>query len=148
MPLHGGLVVRLTIPHPPNQVRNAVALLYASLLLSTVEFFASGTWAEDAFDWGMQVLFGIATVAYGYVIFLLSRRANWARILLLVLVAASTAATFAWPPDIEDDAWWSVLLVAAGAVADVVAMVWLFSGAGHAWFKRAEAHADRDAGPL
>jgi len=124
---------------PPPQVRNAVSLLWASLVLSSVEFLASTAPAEDGFDWGFLVIYAALTVVYGSIIYSVSRRENWARTIVLIVTVAVVIGTFFTPPDVETDAWWSILLHVTGTAADVVAMSWLFSGAGAAWFKRSSA---------
>lgn len=122
----------------PRQVRNAVALLWGSLFLATVDVVASGTPAEDAFDWVMWTVYAIVIAVNAYLIFLVSRRKNWARVLLLVITVAVACAVLFWPPEIGTDPWWSILLGGVSTVADIVAMIWLFSGAGQAWFKSAK----------
>jgi len=122
----------------PMQVRNATSLLWASLLLTSVEALASASPPEDGFDWGLWFLYAIATGANGYIIYCASRRQNWARIVLFVITALVVVATASWPPDIGSDPWWSTLLLTVSAVADMVAVIWLFSGAGNAWFKGAK----------
>ena len=122
----------------PNQVRNAVALLWSSLILTTVHTVASTDLPEDGFDLGMAAVWAIVIYVNGYLIYLVSRRENWARRILLFVTVAVVAATLFWPPEIGVDAWWSVLLLTVSVIADAVAMIWLFSGAGHAWFKVAK----------
>ena len=119
----------------PDQVRNAVALLWASLLLTNVDVFASGMPAEDVFDWIMWLVFAAIIGFNAYLIFLVSRRKNWARIGLLIITVLVAGAVLTWPPEVGSDPWWSVLLIGVSTVADVVAMIWLFSGAAHAWFR-------------
>ena len=119
----------------PTQVRNATALLWASLVLTSVEALASGSRPEDGFDWGLWLLYAIATGANGYIIYCASRGKNWARVVLLALAVLIVVATAIWPPDIDSDPWWSTLLLTVSVVADVIAVIWLFSGAGSAWFK-------------
>jgi CDP-diglyceride synthetase len=123
----------------PHQVRNAVALLWASLALTTIDAVLSvaGNWPEDDLEWGMWLFYAIATAANGYLIFSASRRKNWARIVLLIITAFVTALALIWPPEIETDPWWSILLMAVSTIADIVAMIWLFSGTGRSWFKKA-----------
>ncbi len=120
---------------PPAQARHAVALLWASLVLTSADFVATIEPLEDAFDWTFFAIFGIATSVYAYVIYSVSRRQNWARLVIFVVTVVGAGATLMWPPDIGADAWWSILLMIASTIADVVAMILLFSGAGHAWFK-------------
>lgn len=120
----------------PPQVRNAVALLWASLILTNADMLASGLPSEDFFDWVMWLVFAAIIGLNAYLIFLVSRRKNWARISLLILTVLITGAVLFWPPETGSDPWWSVLLICLSTVADVVAMIWLFSGSGDAWFRR------------
>jgi len=119
----------------PGQVRKAVALLWGSLFLTNVDVFASGAPAEDFFDWVMWLVFAAIIGFNAYLIYLVSRRTNWARVGLLIITVAILGATLLWPPEIGTDPWWSVLLMSVSTIADTVAMIWLFSGAGHAWFR-------------
>ena len=122
----------------PNQVRNAVALLWSSLVLTSVHVLATTSPPEDAFDWVPWAVYAIVTYVNGYLIYSVSRGENWARKLLLLITVAIAGATLVWPPELGIDPWWSVLLIAASVIADVVAMIWLFSGASDAWFRTAK----------
>ena len=121
----------------PTQVRNAIALLWASLVLTFAEGMASASPPEDGFGWWLWLFYAFATVANGYIIYCASQRQNWARVALLVITALVVVATVIWPVDIDSEPWWSTLLLTVSAIADVVALIWLFSGAGKAWFKDA-----------
>lgn len=125
----------MEVVETPGQVRNALALLWASLLLTNVDVLASGLPAEDFFDAAMWLVLSAIVGFNAYLIFLVSRRKNWARIALLIITVLVAGAVLAWPPEIGSDPWWSVLLIGVSTVADVVAMIWLFSGPGRAWFK-------------
>jgi surface polysaccharide O-acyltransferase-like enzyme len=126
----------------PTKVRNAVLLLWASLLLGTLGTFAAST-SEDDIEWAGWVVFAIGYGVNGYLIYKISKQKNWARIALLVLTVLAAAAMLVawavWPEVMGGDPWWSDLLFGVTMIADIVAMVWLFSDAGNAWFKPMEA---------
>ena len=121
----------------PRQVLKAAFLLWASLFLSIVEYLASSTLPKDAFDWVFLAIYAGAIGVNAYIIFLVLRRAHWARTVLLVITVAVVAATVTWPPEIGIDPWWQILLLTAGVIADTIAMIWLFTGSGSEWFQTA-----------
>jgi Na+/glutamate symporter len=133
------------VEEAPRQVRSAVFLLWASLLLAVVEWFASQAGAEmpGEFDWVTPVVMAVFFAANGYLIHLASQRKNWARIVLLIFTVLSVVSLvlflLVWPTDPENDPWWSTLLTSASFVADIVAMIWLFSGPASKWFRAVEA---------
>ena len=104
-----------------------------------VEYVSSSTLPVDTFDWVFLAIYAGAIGVNAYIIFLLLRRTNWARIVLLVITVAIVAATVAWPPEIGIDPWWQILLLTTGVIADTIAMIWLFTGHGGEWFRRARA---------
>jgi hypothetical protein len=106
------------------------------LALTTADTFASdGWWPEDAFD---LVLLGVALGAIavnGWVIYAASQRQHWARIVLLAITALVLGATFLWPIEIDEHGWLSFLLMTVATLADVAAMIYLFSPKANRWYK-------------
>jgi hypothetical protein len=120
----------------PDAVRNGVALLWASLVLTTVDTLVSGSFgAEDGVDLAFGAIY-VATVAVNaWVIHSAFRRRNWARIILLIIIVAVISLSFFWPPEIGVDPWWSILLLGAATLADAVAMFCLFSRKANRWYR-------------
>ena len=122
----------------PAQVRKAVILLWLTLLISVVITAIELDWAawRDESAWLFWLMFvvgyGIAAIPIVFV----ARRHNWARILLLLLTIGGWATVYLWS---YDDSWWSQASDVAFVTLDIVALYWLFTGSGAAWFvKRKE----------
>jgi hypothetical protein len=122
----------------PQQARRAIVLLWLSALLGAGEstyvlFNPDPEIAEFA-----GLLFGVAlafTAAYGLVIYLASRRYNWARYVLLVWIAAGIGLYLVllseqWEP------WWDVAMIAVSTVIETIALYWLFTGTGAQWYRQ------------
>ena len=127
----------------PTQVRYAVAALWISLGLITVQVAASQILSRhgglDLASWAWLVA---ATAIEAWLIYLTSHRKNWARIVISGLSALSIAAGvlgYAYFPEaIANDPWWSNLLYIGNEVAEIAAIIWLFSRPSNQWFGRLE----------
>lgn len=120
----------------PSQVRIAVWLLWASLAAATLaSLWEIATSAEHAATRTEDLLWLLgATVLLGAIpTYFVSRRANWARIVTLVLIVLGVAAmAYLWSTgDISAADPWLV----GTTVIDVVAVSLLFTGAGSKWFR-------------
>jgi hypothetical protein len=67
-------------------------------------------------------------------IFLISHRKNWARIILLLLMITGLVY-FLDPSDLSTRPLWWVASEVLTTALDLTAMYWLFSGEGSAWFR-------------
>ena len=123
----------------PRQVRAAVALMWGSLVLTSVDALAFLMPPEDGLDWTVLLICAAMVGANAYLILCVARRENWARIVLLVLTILAVGAMAYSPPEPGSESWWSTLLFTVSICADVAAMVCLFSGSGHMWFKKVSA---------
>ena len=116
-------------------------LLFAAVVATVLTFntFAAemaavtSTPGAATFMWPIFVavfIFNAILVVY------ISRRKNWARIILLIFTIFGVAVML-WP-DVYSSSlpwdWW--VSNVAFAVLDLLALYWLFTGAGAAWFSR------------
>jgi hypothetical protein len=131
----------------PAQVRRAVILLWTVLLISIVamplEFDWAAWQAEPAWkDEPMWIFWLIFVAGYGISaipIYFVARRHNWARIFLLLLTVGGIGAMlYVWP---YADSWWSQASDVAFLMLDIVALYWLFTGSGAAWFAKRQEGA-------
>jgi hypothetical protein len=120
----------------PRQVIRAINLLWASFVLGLIETGLNLTFDPKVADDVGPVLFltVLMTALYAFVILSASKRKNWARILLLIGVLM-TPAYLLYPWDLPDP-WWETALFAVSFAIEVIAMFWLFSGAGAIWYAR------------
>src|SRR5258706_14643750 len=96
-------------PDAPIQVRRAIALLWASLVIGTLMTIPA--WEPlppeakefESWLWGVMA-FSIAVPAL--LIFFVSRRKNWARILMLLLTIFGIASYLAFPSELSSEAGW------------------------------------------
>jgi hypothetical protein len=118
-----------------------VALLWLSLAagfaVMLLELDASLFAEMEGFAW---IFVGALAAIYAFfaaLIFLVSRRKNWARIAVLVVAVVSLVSALAMAA-IEDTGWTSYDTVSQlGFLAlDGTALYWLFTGAGAAWFRK------------
>ncbi len=122
----------------PPQVRRAVILLWITLvaaIASMVFAFDVATFAEPemaSFLWPFLIGTFILNVV---LIYYISRRRNWARVVLLLLTIGGIIVML-WPFDDVTVTWDSVVSDAAFTALDVIALYWLFTGPGAAWFAR------------
>ncbi|HET7732111.1 MAG TPA: hypothetical protein VFK48_18960 [Usitatibacter sp.] len=127
----------------PPQVRRAVILLWIALVAaigSMVFAFDVAAFADPemaSFVWPFligTVILNAALIHY------ISRRRNWARVVLLVLTIAGIAV-MVWPFDDVALTWDSLVSDVAFTALDVIALYWLFTGPGAVWFARRNAGA-------
>jgi hypothetical protein len=110
--------------------------LIAGFIASAGEM-ASGLAEEPELEWPLLGMYFGTFVLLGIPIYFVWRRRNWARIVLLLLTIAGVAATFWFPPEGASFSEWSVEIALTGA--ELLALYWLFTGPGAAWFsKRSE----------
>jgi hypothetical protein len=124
----------------PLQVSRAVRLLWLSLGLATLSTIAEWplmTPEDRAFELWIGITVAVVTVLQAALIFFASRRRNWARISLLVVLLLG-AATFVFFPG-EDEPWWYWMSVVSSFVLDGIAIFWLFSGVAAEWFRVSES---------
>ena len=121
-------------------------LLSISLVLGViavlVEFDASLFGEGDEFLWWVLGLSFVTYIFLGALIYLIYRRRNWARIVLLLFFLAGAAITlYPWPG--TDDYWTMPVAVSQLGLLllDGVALALLFTGAGAAWFARKQEGA-------
>jgi ABC-type Fe3+-siderophore transport system permease subunit len=124
----------------PVQIQWAVVLLGLSLIAGFIAGageMAFGFAEEPEFEWLFLGVFFGSFVLMGIPIYFVWRRRNWARIVLLLLTIAGVATTFWLPPEGASFREWSMEIALTGA--DLLALYWLFTGSGAAWFsKRSE----------
>lgn len=136
------MAVRGSTLDRPVQVRWAVILLSVSLIAGVIVGaleFDSTLFSEmdDFMGWFVAMALG-TYILFGILIFLVWRRHNWARVLILVLTVVGAIILFIPWPGIEADPW-TVPEIASQVgffLLDGVALFWLFTGAGAAWFAR------------
>ena len=116
----------------------AVWLMWVSLFLTLAtaipvyleptppDFPTPSLWAFLAFVW----------LLWGLLIFLIGRGHNWARILMLVLFIAGMGLWIKDSSELFDLPMHSLILEAIDTLISVLALYWLFTGAGAAWFRR------------
>lgn len=120
----------------PAQVQRAVVLLWAALLLSilvTAIEFDPGEW-KDVPAWFFGAFFVGSYAILAIPIVFVARRHNWARFAILVLFLGGLwAAAWFWS---SAESWWTPVADVGFLALDAVALYWLFTGAGAAWFAR------------
>lgn len=123
-------------PDTPPQVRQAITLLWITQLLVVVDagltlMFPEPDMADEtAF---LVVLFVVVLGLYATLITFAARRKNWARITLLVFAVINTGGYFLLPSEIPPP-WWTEANVWLSTILEIVALYWLFSGAGARWY--------------
>jgi hypothetical protein len=132
----------MTLSSAPAQVRNAFVLLWAAFAISLadgiIQLLVEPPDNEVAIEmWAFTV---VAFAASAYFIYSASRRRNWARIVLFLITLVTIAAYVAWPVNWTEQPWWSAAVAAMCALAEVIALYWLFIGDGRQWFATRSAH--------
>lgn len=121
----------------PIQVQRAIVLLWASFALSTLDTVLTWELLDPALGdlegmmWAILAGFALVTIA---LIYFISRRHNWARILFLVLTVIGLAMYVVYPPELSIEPVWSIVVIVGITAMDVVAIYWLFSGSGAKWY--------------
>jgi len=123
----------------PKQVRRAIYLLWASLVIGVL--VVALDWEAIESDLGefkttMLVIFALSFAVPAMLVYFISRRHNWARILMLVLTLGGNALYIAWPIEGPPEPWSSIVVTMGITVMDLAALYWLFSGSGAEWFSR------------
>ena len=125
----------------PTQVRRAVILLWITLLISIAAMPFEFDWAawKDEPVWLFCFMFIVGYGISALPIVFVARRRNWARIALLLLTILGLLGTaYAWS---YIDSWWSLISDVAYLALDIVALYWLFTGSGAAWFAKRQKGA-------
>jgi len=119
----------------PKKVSNAVSLLYATLGIGVVRSVLEGSANSAAAGIGFTMSIALAVLGFmGWLIFMIGRRRNWARVTFLVLFLLGSPAivllirSFAVNPV-------SGLLGFAQVVLQAVALVFLFQPESTARFR-------------
>ena len=122
----------------PAQARRAVMLLWISLVVSLVVSLLQVDWpplSDAGFPWWLVAIIAITYLVLAALVFLVSRGHNWARMLVLGTTVIGAIVMFIPWPGIEYEWTVSDLATQIGLlVLDGVALFWLFTGAGAAWF--------------
>lgn len=122
---------------PPPQVRRAILFLWMSVALGFVEFiFLVMNPDPDIADM-LGFLMGFTLIvlgAYCAAIVFAARGRNWARVFLLLFVVLTVAGIIMLPPETPQP-WWVLVATTLSVVLEVLAMFWLFSGAGAQWYR-------------
>ena len=131
----------------PPQVRRAIWLLWFMLAVAAIsmvvawESFAAELSAAE-FKMYISTTAAAATMAVivalqALLIVFISRRHNWARIVLLILILVGCAAALwpEWYPDSMSWDWWVSNVAFTGL--EFLALYWLFTGPARAWFTKA-----------
>ena len=122
-----------------------MTLLWVSLVLGFIVSLLQLDWpfpSEDAFAWWFVAVVAFTYLFFAVLILLVSWRHNWARLLVLsITVIGALVMLIPWP-GIDFDWNLSDLIAQIGLLAlDGVALFWLFTGAGAAWFATKEKEA-------
>ena len=121
----------------PPQVRKAIALLWMTQLLGAVDMVLTlmDPDPELAGDIGFFIVLSVIVLFALYATFITfaAKRKNWARITLLVLAIVTTTAYVLMPSEPQDP-WWTAAISWLTAILEIVAMFWLFTGAGARWY--------------
>jgi hypothetical protein len=119
----------------PPQLRRAISLLWLSVLIGVVEAVYDTLTLPVVEDYALGALALILAIIaiYAAVVFLVSRRRNWARYVLLVWTVGG-ALTYLiilggeLPSRGDDITFLSMLM-------ELVALYWLFTAPGKLWFR-------------
>ena len=112
-------------------------MLWASFALGTLDTVLNWEPLDPTLG-EFEVIVGailVGSVLFAAVlIYFVSRRHNWARILSLVLTVIGLATYVVYPPELSIEPVWSIVVIVGITVMDVVAIYWLFSGSGAKWY--------------
>ncbi len=121
----------------PKQVQRAILILWASWAIGVVITAVSLVGKNGGMIW---LFFGLAFWANGWLIHQASMRANWARIVILVLAATAFFGSIALFVPEEDSLWDIAEGVLLGGL-ELIACYWLFVGEGKRWYSKQTAEA-------
>jgi peptidoglycan/LPS O-acetylase OafA/YrhL len=128
----------------PPQVRRAIVLLWLLLIAAILAMLFAFDWTTIATDPEMASFiwpFVIGSfIVNAILIYFTGRRHNWARIILLLLTVGGLIVMVV-PFDDEPRSWAAWAPDIGFAVLDLIAVYWLFTGAGAAWFSRRNERA-------
>jgi hypothetical protein len=116
-------------PNAPARVRAAIALLWASVLITLAKTIVLDFLANGAAIIAVAVVLAI----YGLVVFRASRRHNWARYVILVWTAVAIVTYVTFPS--ADTPIWEHLLDALSFAIDIVAIFLLFTREAAQWYR-------------
>jgi hypothetical protein len=120
----------------PARVNRALVLLWAALAIAGISVFASfREVAEVGFYPGIVIVAIITFGANAALIWLIGRRQNWARIVLLVLVLAMLPLLFFMGSGDDAPNLVEVLADWGSSVLELIAMYLLFTGDSPPWFR-------------
>lgn len=123
-------------PDTPPQVRQAIILLWITQILGVVDagltlmFPEPDMVGETGF---LVVIFMIVLGLYDTMIAFAAKRKNWARIALLISAVITTTGVFLLPSETPDP-WWTEANFWISSILEMIALYWLFSGAGAQWY--------------
>lgn len=126
----------MTSPDAPSRVRHAVILLWMTNVVSAaypaiqlVNPDPEAAEFAEIFGW---LVVGVL-LAYGALIYLVSRGRSWARYVLLTWSIGGIAIVLAEPPG-QPLRWWDGLLEWGLPGVELLALYWLFTGPATPWF--------------
>jgi len=115
-------------PDAPARVRAAIALLWASVLITLVK-----TVVADLLESGAAIIVVAVVLAiYGLVVFRASQRHNWARYVVLVWTVVAIATYVITASDMPT---WEHLLDAVSFAVDIMAICLLFTPEANQWYR-------------
>jgi hypothetical protein len=127
----------------PQPVKTALTLCWISLVLALPLMAEASRQEMDAGDgasspvyYAVMVLFYVALLALAaWVIVMIGRARNWARIVYAVLTGLSLISTVTSFPEILRRPWYSGPVELLSTVMDLAIVVLLFLPASNAWFR-------------
>ena len=108
-------------------------------IVASLGELASAVGEEPEFGWLFVAVSVAAFALMGLLIYFVSQRRNWARIVALLLTIAGIAAIFWLPAEGASLLEWTVEI--GLTAAEVLALYWLFTGEGAAWFSKRKGGA-------
>lgn len=130
-------------PNTPPKIRLAINLLWASWSINLLEFLFSMSSLDNdkSLEFGVYILIlgsgFLLVLSTGLLIDSLSKRLNWARIALLVILFI-TIISYAWNfvsiNDSSNNIIWDWSFGDVSILIDIAALIMLFSRSGSEWF--------------
>lgn len=127
----------------PIQVRRAIWLLWALLFIhltsSVLSILEIDSDEEQIPLWFSVTMLSVMFIPNAIAIYFANRRHNWARIgLLLFLILSVSAIPSLWSLPLGEF-WLPITTDLLTTLMEIVALYWLFTGQGAAWFRHREA---------
>jgi len=126
----------------PTQVTRAVRLLWIALALGvvgSVPMYSEPLPPEASFpSWSLWVVLALVFAFWGLLTLLIGRRHNWARIMTLLFFIGGLGFWIWDPSALSDLPAYGLALEFIDTVITVIALYWLFTGSGAAWFRPAK----------